>query len=174
MRFWRIVSALAASLPACAALSSTDSPQDGDVPQSGYTESHNFDPALLSQFKISWKASFNQAEFFYAKPLVYTPADAPNERVYVVSNQNIVRVLDGLNGTVLASRTLDPPFASSDSDCGDIPNTIGIIGTPIIDPETDLMYFWSKGYLDGGAGPQGVANGSLCQPDLYLRTNSMQ
>ncbi len=159
MKFLSVIAPLVAWLPACHSLSSTDFPQDGDVPQSGYSINHNFDPTLLSQFKINWTATFNQAEFFYAKPLVYTPSGAPYERVYVVSNQNVVRVLDGMTGAVLVTRTLDPPFQSSDSSCGDIANTIGIIGTPIIDPATDIMYFWSKGYINGGVGPQGVANG---------------
>ncbi len=166
MWFRAAIALLAACVPACLALSATDFIQDGgwDVSQSGYTDRHNLDPRALSQYKLSWRVTFNQAEFFYAKPLVYTPAGAPNERVYVVSNQNIVRVLDGMTGAVLASRTLDPPFASTDSECGDIPNTIGIIGTPIIDPETDIMYFWSKGYIDGGVGPQGVAEWCVRMP----------
>lgn len=159
MKFFSTVSVLAALLPTCYTLSSTDFPQDGDVPQSGYSSNHNFDPTTLSQYKVSWTTAFNNAEFFYAKPLIYTPAGATKERVYVVSNQNIVRVLDGMTGAVLASRTLDPPFQSSDTQCGDIPNTVGIIGTPIIDTATEIMYFWAKSYISGRAGAQGVANG---------------
>ena len=53
----------------------------------------------------------------------------------MVSSQNNIRILDGLTGTVLNTRTLDPPFQSADTGgCGDIPNTVGITGTPIIDP----------------------------------------
>lgn len=40
----------------------------------------------------------------------------------------------------------------------DIPNYIGIIGTPIIDPQTETVYFFSKGYKDGAASG-GVLNG---------------
>ncbi|KAH8885614.1 hypothetical protein GQ53DRAFT_845294 [Thozetella sp. PMI_491] len=67
--------------------------------------------------------------------------------------------LDGATGTVQQfTRILDPPFQSADSQCGDIPNTIGITGTPIIDPATDIMYFYSKGYKNGAAGG-GTING---------------
>ena len=101
---------------------------------------------------------------FYAKPLVYTPNGATDELVILVSNQNIVRVLDGSSGQLVQSRTLEPPFASTDSSCGDIPNTVGITGTPIIDSSTDIMYFFSKGYINGQAGPQGTIQGIICLP----------
>jgi|SRR6187402_146318 len=118
------------------------------------------DPALVaSSLSMAWKLTFNLNEVFYAKPLVYTPPGAPNEYVITVSNQNIVRVFDGLTGKSITNRTLDAPFASSDTDCGDIPNTVGITGTPIIDPNTDIMYFFSKGYKNGQAGPQGTILG---------------
>ena len=80
---------------------------------------------------------------------MYTPTGYTNEMVIAVSNQNIIRVLDGATGNMLFNRTLDPPFQSSDTLCGDIPNTVGITGTPIIDPATDIMYFFSKGYKNG-------------------------
>jgi hypothetical protein len=108
---------------------------------------------------ISWSITYNTNEVFYAKPLVYTPAGAPNEYVITVSNQNIVRVVDGFTGNIVTIRTLDAPFASSDTQCGDIPNTVGITGTPIIDSATDIMYFFSKGYKNGQAGPQGTILG---------------
>jgi hypothetical protein len=104
---------------------------------------------VASNLTIAWKNTFNVSEVFYAKPLVYTPAGAPNEYVITVSNQNIVRVMDGITGHLIQSRTLDAPFASSDTDCGDIPNTVGITGTPIIDTATDIMYFFAKGYKNG-------------------------
>jgi hypothetical protein len=105
--------------------------------------------AVANSLTIGWKQTFNLNEVFYAKPLVYTPTGAPNEYVITVSNQNIVRVHDGLTGNLITSRTLLPPFSSVDTDCGDIPNTVGITGTPIIDPDTDIMYFFSKSYKNG-------------------------
>jgi len=121
-----------------------------DPPQSGYLPNHNINPSdVSSSLKIAWKKTFNLNEILYAKPLVYTPNGAPNEYVITVSNQNIVRVMDGLTGNMINNRTLDAPFASTDSDCADIPNTIGITGTPIIDTATDIMYFFAKGYQNG-------------------------
>jgi hypothetical protein len=109
------------------------------------------DPTVISggTWGISWKNTYNTNEYFYAKPLVYTPSGFANELVIIVSNQNIVRIVDGLTGALINSRTLDPPFQSVDTNCGDIPNTVGITGTPIIDPTTDIMYLFSKGYKGG-------------------------
>lgn len=105
------------------------------------------DPALVaSSLALSWKMTYNTNEQFYAKPLVYTPSGAPNEYVITASSQNILRVINGVTGAIVTQRTLDPPFASSDSNCGDIPNTVGITGTPVIDSATGIMYFYSKGY----------------------------
>lgn len=42
--------------------------------------------------------------------------------------------------------------------CTDIPDYIGITGTPILDPNTDTVYFFSKGYKNG-ASSGGLANG---------------
>lgn len=43
----------------------------------------------------------------------------------------------------------------------DIPNTIGITGTPTIDPATDIVYFFSKTYIPNYrvSGATGVSNG---------------
>lgn len=123
-----------------------------DAPQSGYLPNHNMDPAVVgsTKFAVSWKNTYNTNEMFYAKPLVFTPPGAANEQVIVVSNQNNVRVLDGLTGALVTSRALDSPFLSSDTGgCGDIPNTVGITGTPIIDSATNIMYFFAKGYKGG-------------------------
>jgi hypothetical protein len=109
------------------------------------------DPNVITggTFGITWKNTYNTNEAFYAKPLVYTPSGYTDELVIIVSNQNIIRIVDGKNGTLINSRTLNPPFQSVDSDCSDIPNTVGITGTPIIDPATDIMYFFSKSYKGG-------------------------
>lgn len=115
--------------------------------------------AVNSTFAIAWKYPFTTTEQAYAKPLVWTPPNGANEYVISVTNLNTVRVMDGITGAVIYSRTLDPPFTASDSNCGDITNFIGITGTPIIDTATDIMYFFSKGYKNQQAGPQGTIYG---------------
>lgn len=95
----------------------------------------------------------------HAKPLVWTPPGGGNELVIVVSNLNIVRVWDGITGTLIAQRTLDPPFSSTDANCGDIPGNIGITATPVIDKNTNIMYFTSKGYKGGQTGPINTISG---------------
>ncbi|KAF9873872.1 hypothetical protein CkaCkLH20_08606 [Colletotrichum karsti] len=95
-------------------------------------------------------------EFWLAKPLVYTPEGSP-ELVITASEMNIIRIFDSKTGNILKQRTLQAPFSAADSNCGDIPNWIGVTGTPIIDPATDIMYVFSKGYRDGTT--SGTANG---------------
>ncbi|KAH8882217.1 WSC-domain-containing protein [Thozetella sp. PMI_491] len=131
-----------------------------DPAQSGYLPNHNIDPTQLGNWTIGWQSTYNTNEIFYAKPLVYTPNGATSELVITVSNQNIVRVVNGMTGALVNSRTLIAPFSSVDTGgCGDIPNTVGITGTPIIDPATDIMYFFAKGYMNGQPGPQGTLLG---------------
>ncbi|KAJ0164323.1 WSC domain-containing protein [Colletotrichum tanaceti] len=149
-----------ASLPVLvASLASTDSYRDADLPQSGYLPNHNLDPNVAgsSSFKNLWTfTSPNPRELWLAKPLVYTP-DGQSELVITASEMNVVRVFDSKTGMVLQERILQPPFASIDSNCGDIPDWIGVTGTPIIDPATDIMYLFSKGYREGTT--SGTANG---------------
>ncbi|KAK3325088.1 Cupredoxin [Apodospora peruviana] len=165
MRCWA-TAALAALLPAVVnAVRITDQLQDADLSQSGYLPCHNVDPAKVSSYTRIWQQVFLANEFFLAKPLVYTPAGSSDELVIIVSNQNNIRVLDGATGAVKYQRQVQAPFMAFDSNCGDIQYSIGITGTPYIDPATEVMYFFSKGYKPGkGPGDpndpgQGAING---------------
>ena len=60
---------------------------------------------------------------------MYTPAGFKNELVIIVSDQNIVRVVDGVTSILYQSRTLDPPFSALDANCNN-DGSIGITGTP--------------------------------------------
>ena len=78
------------------------------------------------------------------------------------SEQNKIYALDAVNGTLCASRDLslegEPPFLVSDlGSCNDISGTIGITGTPVIDPTTDTVYFWAKSYNGAATGYQNGA-----------------
>ena len=64
---------------------------------------------------------------------MYTPSGTTRELVIVSSNQNVVRVIDGLTGKLVASKILDAPFASVDSNCNDVEGTVGITGTSVCD-----------------------------------------
>jgi len=131
------------------------------------------DPAAVPSYTLKWRMTFNTNEAFYAKPLVWTPPGATQEQVITVSNQNIIRILNSQTGATINSRTLDPPFLSSDVSCGDIPNTIGIISTPIIDPATNIMYLISKGYI-GGATSGGAINGKPKHVSFFTSANYSQ
>ena len=99
------------------------------------------DPNVVSSpsFGILWQQKMPiSTETWYAKPLVYT-LDGGSEMLITASNMNNIRVHDAKTGTVLASRQLTPPFLQSDIGCADIPNYIGVTGTPIIDPATNIM-----------------------------------
>ncbi|KAG4437998.1 hypothetical protein IFR05_006499 [Cadophora sp. M221] len=140
-------------------LAATDEIQDADPSQSGYLDNHNLHPNTVGSaiFGMLWKNTYGNKERWYAKPLVYTPPGA-SQLVFIASSQNVIRTLDAVNGTLLNSRTVQPPFLQKDIGCTDIPDFIGVIGTPIIDPNTNTAYFFSKGYKNGAASG-GMANG---------------
>jgi hypothetical protein len=68
-------------------------------------------------------------------PVVYTPSGSTTEVVVIGSIQNIVRVINSSTGAIIANKTLDAAYLSSDSNCND-GATVGITGTPVIDNTT--------------------------------------
>lgn len=101
------------------------------------------DPNVVgsASFGILWSfVSPNSRETWYAKPLLYTPSGSSQQLVITASNMNIVRVMDAKTGNLISQRQLTSPFLQSDIPCYDIPNFIGVTGTPIIDPSTDTLY----------------------------------
>jgi len=124
------------------------------------------DPAVISggSFGQIWKYTTptGASEQFYAKPLVFTPASTGRQVVLSFSEQNRIYSLDAVNGTLYATRDLglegEPPFLVSDlGSCNDISGTVGITGTPVIDPDTETIYFWAKSYLGSAIGYQNGA-----------------
>lgn len=92
---------------------------------------------------------------------MYTPLAGGNQLLFLVSSQNWIRTLDAKTGALINSRQVHTPFLQSDIGCTDIPNTIGIIGTPVIDPTSDIAYFFAKTYIPHywTAGITGTYNG---------------
>ncbi|KAI9821956.1 MAG: hypothetical protein M1827_002538 [Pycnora praestabilis] len=153
----------AAMIPHVVAVGPTDSYSDADPAQSGYLPNHNMDPAVVdsAEFGQLWKNAYNYQEQFYAKPLVYTSSATGTQIVFLASSQNWIRTIDAKTGEAINSRLVHNPFLQSDIGCTDIPNYIGIIGTPVIDPATDTAYFFSKTYIPGfrTPGDTGTING---------------
>ena len=81
----------------------------------------------------------------YGEPLVY------NNRVYVATENDYAYALSAANGRVVWSRHLATPVPSSDLPCGDISPTVGVTGTPVIDPSRNEIYFVADELVGGGS-----------------------
>ena len=120
------------------------------------------DPSVVNStaFGMLWRNQYDPKDKWYGRPLVYTSPNINGGKqiLFMASSTNSIRTLDAKTGVDITSRTVMAPFLQSDIGCPDIPNFIGIIGTPVIDAATDTVYFFAKGYR-GGAASGGVANG---------------
>ncbi|KAN0096726.1 hypothetical protein V8E51_015531 [Hyaloscypha variabilis] len=121
------------------------------------------DPAVVnsSAFRMLWQNSFNANELHYALPLVYTPPSTETQMVFLASNQNFIRTFDAITGAAIKSRQVQTPYLATHINCRDTPQGVGIQGTPVIDPSTDTVYFFSKSYIPNyrASGNTGVLNG---------------
>jgi MYXO-CTERM domain-containing protein len=79
----------------------------------------------------------------YAQPLY------SNGVVFVATETNHVYALDAATGATLWTRALGAPFLASDLNCGDLTPSIGVTGTPAIDPAEGTAYLVSKTYANG-------------------------
>ncbi len=70
----------------------------------------------------------------YGQPLVYGAS------AYVATENDTIYKLDAASGTVAWSKHLATPEPASAAPCGDISPSIGITGTPVIDPATNRIY----------------------------------
>jgi outer membrane protein assembly factor BamB len=66
------------------------------------------------------------------------------ERVYVATVGNEVYALEASTGRVVWKKSVGTPVpsekGSSELPCGDIEPTVGVVGTPVIDPSTETIY----------------------------------
>jgi polyvinyl alcohol dehydrogenase (cytochrome) len=69
-----------------------------------------------------------------AQPLV------DGSRVYVATENDTIAAVDAATGAVAWQRSLGAPVPSGDLPCGDISPTVGITGTPVIDPVANRIY----------------------------------
>ena len=79
----------------------------------------------------------------YGEPLVYAG------HVYVATENDTVYALSAATGTVTWSAHLASPVPSADLPCGDISPTVGITGTPVIDPARSEIFVVADELVDG-------------------------
>jgi polyvinyl alcohol dehydrogenase (cytochrome) len=83
--------------------------------------------------KRAWTSPALDGEIF-GEPLLFAG------RVYVATENDTVYALSAATGAVAWSAHLASPVPSGDLPCGDITPTVGITGTPVIDPARDEIF----------------------------------
>jgi outer membrane protein assembly factor BamB len=83
--------------------------------------------------KRAWTSPILRGEI-YGEPLVFSGD------VFVATENNTVYALTSSRGSVVWSRHLAPAVPSSDLPCGNISPTVGITGTPVIDPTRNEIF----------------------------------
>jgi polyvinyl alcohol dehydrogenase (cytochrome) len=81
----------------------------------------------------------------YGEPLVFSGD------VYVATESDTVYALNATRGSVVWSRHFANPVPSSDLPCGNISPTVGITGTPVIDPSRNEIFVVADELVHGGA-----------------------
>jgi polyvinyl alcohol dehydrogenase (cytochrome) len=79
----------------------------------------------------------------YGQPLVL------DDRVYVATENDTVDALSATSGKLLWSTHVGTPVPASDLPCGDITPTVGITGTPVIDPDRSELFAVASELVDG-------------------------
>jgi len=80
----------------------------------------------------------------YAEPLVM------GNVVYEATENNSVYALNAQTGAILWMTHLAPPVPAGALPCGNIAPTVGITGTPVIDPVAHELFAVADEYLNGG------------------------
>jgi outer membrane protein assembly factor BamB len=129
---------------AAASAGAPGSLMSGDLSRSGfYPNQPALDPATVGSPFFGQVFDAIVDGQIYAQPLY------ANGVVLVATESNQVYALDGQTGATLWSRPLGTPFSAYDLNCGDLLPSIGVSGTPAIDPATGTAYLLSKTYANG-------------------------
>jgi outer membrane protein assembly factor BamB len=70
----------------------------------------------------------------WGQPLLF------GSRVYTATVGDVIYALDAASGAVIWSRSVGTPVPAKALACGDVVPTVGIVGTPLIDPATNVIY----------------------------------
>jgi outer membrane protein assembly factor BamB len=82
---------------------------------------------------LAWQSSDLGAPI-WSQPLIL------GARVYVATVGDEIYALDASTGKVIWEKSAGAPVPSADVTCGDIEPTVGIVGTPVIDPSDNTLY----------------------------------
>jgi hypothetical protein len=87
------------------------------------------DPTLSAQF----------AGHVYAQPLYWRSAGSEAGILIVATEEDSVLAIDAATGKIVWQKSLGTPVSRDDLPCGNI-DPLGITGTPVIDPRTQVIY----------------------------------
>ena len=87
----------------------------------------------VADLRARWTSPVLDGAIF-GEPLV------ENGAVYVATEADTIYALSGADGHVLWSHHVGTPVPASDLPCGDISPTVGITGTPVIDPRRHEIF----------------------------------
>jgi len=116
---------------------------------SWYPEEAQLTPQLLEE-KGGFGRNFDtplQGQV-YAQPLV------SGNTLFAATEDDWIYGIDPQSGAIQWERNVGTPWNSADiAGCTDLEPHVGITGTPVIDPETNVAYFFAKTYASGNSGP---------------------
>jgi hypothetical protein len=108
-----------------------------------------WDRARLGHPDRIFNAQF--AGHVYAQPL-YWRSGMPEAGILIVATEDdSVLAIDGATGKIVWQKSLGTPVSRDDLPCGNI-DPLGITGTPVIDPKTQIIYLSAA--VHGRSGPR--------------------
>ncbi len=139
-----LVALLLAAAPAFAS-GITNSSED--LRTGWYRSESAITPELVSGGTFGQEWSANVEGQVYAQPLL------GEDTLLVATEHNRVYGLDPATGAKQWSTVLNgTPWNPGDISCADLTPEIGVTGTPVIDPATDVAYMTHKAYASGSSG----------------------
>ncbi|HEY2054223.1 MAG TPA: PQQ-binding-like beta-propeller repeat protein [Solirubrobacterales bacterium] len=113
---------------------------------SWYPDEPQLTPQLLESGDFGLNFSVPVQGQVYAQPLV------SGHTLLVATEKNRVYAINSQSGQVQWEKSFGTPWNAADLGCEDLEPDVGITGTPVIDPNTDVAYFLAKGYVSGSSG----------------------
>ncbi len=112
-----------------------------------YPDEPQLTPQLLESGGFGLNFSTEVQGQVYAQPLV------SGNTLLVATEENWIYGINAQSGEVEWDKQVGTPWNSEHLSCADLAPHVGITGTPVIDPVTNVAYFFAKTYASGGEGP---------------------